>query len=242
MPSRRADFEALREARERGFPPGEFVGQENFMTAGEIHDLARKAGFGPGTRVLDLCCGVAGPGNHVARRTGARMLGVDADPEAVELARERASGLPSQFMVGRVPDLEVPRDFDAVMLLETILAFRDKRTLLQRVAGWLRPGGVFLFTLEEGRPLDAAEQEAMPGSDTVWLVPLEEMEALQAEAGFRVLWCEDHTAAHLDVVRRLLGAFREDPRAHHLVPSHELWAGWMAHRRVRKFAILAQRR
>lgn len=242
MPSRRADIEALREARERAFPPGEFVGQENFMTAAEILDLARKAGFGPGTRVLDLCCGVAGPGNLVARGTGARMLGVDADPEAVELARERAVGLPSQFMVGCVPDLDVPRDFDAVMLLETILAFPDKRLLLERVAGWLRRGGVFLFTLEEGQPLDPAEQEAMPASDTVWLVPLDEMESLLAEAGFRVLWCEDHTASHLDVVLRLLGAFREDPRAHHLLPSHELWARWMATLRVRKFAILAERR
>lgn len=241
MPSRRADFEALREARERAFPPGGFVGQENFMTAGEILDLARKAGFGPQTRVLDLCCGVAGPGNHVARSTGAQMLGVDADPGAVELARERAAGLPSQFMVGRVPDLDVEGGFDAVMLLETILAFRDKRTLLERIAGWLRPGGVFLFTLEEGRSLDAAEQEAMPASDTVWLVPLEEMEALLADCGFRVRLCEDHTASHLDVVLRLLAAFREDPRAHHLLPSHELWAAWMAALRVRKFAILAER-
>ena len=43
--------------------PGSWWGRA-FVTAGEVLELARRAGIGPGVRVLDLCCGVAGPGLH----------------------------------------------------------------------------------------------------------------------------------------------------------------------------------
>ncbi len=52
---------ALERARAAAFPAGEYAGQESFMRASEISALARAAGVGPGVRVLDLCCGTAGP-------------------------------------------------------------------------------------------------------------------------------------------------------------------------------------
>src|SRR5262249_24280755 len=62
----RAAFDrALTRARVAAYAPGEFVGQESFMTAGEIRALAAQAGVGPGVEVLDLCCGVAGPGRFI---------------------------------------------------------------------------------------------------------------------------------------------------------------------------------
>ena len=59
---------ALERTRLAAYPAGEFVGEESFMRATEIRDLATRAGIGPGVSVLDLCCGVAGPGRLVARR------------------------------------------------------------------------------------------------------------------------------------------------------------------------------
>jgi len=56
--------QALERARLSAYAPGEFVGQESFMRAAEILELATKAGIGPGVSVLDLCCGVAGPGRR----------------------------------------------------------------------------------------------------------------------------------------------------------------------------------
>ena len=45
----RAPFRAgLQRARERAYPPGEYVGQESFLRAGEIRRLADRAGIGPG--------------------------------------------------------------------------------------------------------------------------------------------------------------------------------------------------
>ena len=74
---------ALQRARLAAYAPGEFVGQESFMRAGEILSLARMAGIGPGVSVLDLCCGVAGPGRHIAAELGCTYLGVDASPSAI---------------------------------------------------------------------------------------------------------------------------------------------------------------
>ena len=49
----RAPFErALQRARMSAYAAGEFVGQESFMTAGEIRALAVQAGIAPG--VLSL--------------------------------------------------------------------------------------------------------------------------------------------------------------------------------------------
>src|SRR3954454_6493705 len=67
---------ALQRASEAAFPPGEYVGQEGFMRAGEIRQLARRARVGPGVSVLDLCCGVAGPGPVVYAELEWRELGL----------------------------------------------------------------------------------------------------------------------------------------------------------------------
>ncbi len=45
---------ALHRARESAYAPGEFAGQESFMTAGDIRALAARAGVVPGAAVLEL--------------------------------------------------------------------------------------------------------------------------------------------------------------------------------------------
>src|SRR3954447_20111881 len=148
---------ALHGARVSAYPAGEFVGQESFMTAGEIRALAERAGIGSGAAVLDLCCGVGGPGRFVTRELGCEYLGVDASASAVAVARERTDGLPCRFEVAPVPPVPAG-SFDVVLLLETMLAFEDKDALVREIATALRAGGRFAFTLEEGTPLTPAER------------------------------------------------------------------------------------
>jgi SAM-dependent methyltransferase len=245
----RAPFDrALRRAREAAYPPDEFVGQESFMTAGEIRALAERAGIGPGVRVLDLCCGIAGPGRFVTREFGCSYLGVDASASAVAIARERAGDLQCEFAVAEVPPLP-PGPFDVVLLLETLLAFEDKDALVGAIAAALAPGGRFAFTLEEGAPLTAAERAAMPDADTVRLTPFAEMAATLARAGLDVTWQADHSRAHRAVARALADAYAADAEAieadvgrralDELLAAHRLWIDWLDAGRVRKFAIVA---
>lgn len=71
--------DAMRLVGRAAFDAGEFVGQESFMTAGEIGELARPAGIRSGVSVLDPCCGVAGPGRLIAAHLrAARALSFSA--------------------------------------------------------------------------------------------------------------------------------------------------------------------
>jgi SAM-dependent methyltransferase len=241
---------ALRRARVSAYAPGEFVGQESFMTAGEIRALAVRAGVAPGVAVLDVCCGVAGPGRFLTRELGCDYLGVDASASAVALARERARDLPCRFAVARVPPLPAG-SFDVVLLLETMLAFGDKDMVLGEVAAALGEGGRFAFTLEEGAPLTPAERAAMPRADTVWPVTLDSLAASLDAAGLVVTWQEDHSPAHRAVALRLADAFAADAaqiaarigrRAlGDLLAAHRLWIEWLRTGRVRKLAVVAER-
>jgi SAM-dependent methyltransferase len=247
----RASFErALHRARVSAYAPGEFVGQESFMTAGEIRALAMQAGIGPEVTVLDLCCGIGGPGRLLARELGCDYLGVDTSASAVALARERAGDLPCRFAAAHVPPLPAG-SFDVVLLLETMLAFEEKDALVREIAGALRPGGRLSLTLEEGPPLTAAERAAMPDADTVWLTPIEDMSTSLEQAGLVVTWREDHSRAHRATAQALADAFAADAEdvaaqigrraLDELLTAHRLWIEWLDEGRVRKLALVAQR-
>jgi len=247
----RAPFDrALHRARVAAYAPGEFVGQESFMTAAEIRALAVRAGVAPGVAVLDLCCGIAGPGRFLTRELGCAYLGVDASASAVAIARERAGELPCRFAVAQIPPLPAGA-FDVVLLLETMLAFENKDALVREIFPSLRRGGRFAFTLEEGAPLTAAERAAMPDADTVWLTALDELTATLARAGLFVVWQEDHSRVHRATAQALADAFAADAddiaaqlgqRAlDDLLAAHRLWIEWLDEGRVRKLAVVAER-
>jgi SAM-dependent methyltransferase len=247
----RAPFaEALQRARVTAYAPGEFVGQESFMTAGEIRELAIQGGIRPGAGVLDLCCGVAGPGRFLTRELRCAYLGVDVSASAIAIARDRARDLPCEFAVAQIPPLPAGA-FDVVLLLETLLAFEDKDALVRAIAAALAPGGRFVFTLEEGAPLTAAERAAMPDADTVWLTPLGELTASLERAGLTVTWQEDHSRAHRATAQALADAFAADAddiaarigrRAlDELLAAHRLWIDWLDAGRARKLALVAKK-
>jgi SAM-dependent methyltransferase len=245
---RRSYAEALRRAQESAFGRSEYVEQESFVRASEIRTLAQHADIVGGTSVLDVCCGVAGPGRFLTRGHGCNYLGVDASPGAVAIARERARGLPCRFEVATVPPLPVGT-FDVVLLLETMLAFRDKAVLFDAISHALAPNGRLAFTIEEGKPLTDAERAHMPDADTVWLTPLDDLHRLLGEVGLAVRWQEDLSRSHAASAAALADAYEADaaaitstvgrPVLDKLVTGHRLWVDWLSSGRVRKFAVVA---
>ncbi|RBY81496.1 class I SAM-dependent methyltransferase [Blastococcus sp. TF02-09] len=220
------------------------------MRAAEIRRLAHRAGIGPGVSVLDLCCGTAGPGRLLVAELGCGYLGLDCSASAVEIARRLAGDLPCRFEQAQIPPVPDTR-VDVVLLLETMLAFPDKPTLLAEVVRVLAPGGRFAFTVEEGRPLAPGERARMPDADTVWLVELAELRAMLGAAGLTVTWQEQWSVAHHATATALLASYRADAgtvarhvgatAAAELIAAHELWCDWLGGGRVRKFAVVARK-
>jgi SAM-dependent methyltransferase len=247
----RAPFvRALRRARASAYAPGEFVEQESFMSAAEIRALAGRAGIAPGVSVLDLCCGIAGPGRFITRELGCTYLGVDFSSSALDIARARAGDLPCRFELARIPPIP-PGPFDVVLLFETMLAFPEKEPLLRDVSRALGPGGRFAFTVEEGLPLTESERERMPDADTVWLTPLGEMLTCLERVGLRVRWQEDWSRSHCAVAGSLINAFAADATTiaeqighralEEVLAAHRLWSDWLREGRARKIAFVAEK-
>jgi len=242
---------ALEQAQASAYRAGEYVGQESFMRASEIRTLAHQARIGPGVSVLDLCCGVAGPGRMITAESGCDYLGVDHSARALATARELAGNLPCRFGQAHLPPLPEGR-FEVVLLLEAMLAFPDREALVGEVARVLEPGGRFAFTVEEGRPLTRQERERMPGADTVWLIELAELTGLLRKAGLTVIWRREYSSSHHVVATALLRCYRADSSqiagqigtraTAELITAHQLWRDWLGSGRVRKFAMVAERR
>ncbi len=241
---------ALGRAQATAYPAGEYVGQESFMRAAEIRRLAHQARVGPGVPVLDLCCGVAGPGRMITAESGCRYLGVDQSASALATARQLAGELPCRFEQAHLPPLPAGR-FEVVLLLETMLAFPDKEALVGEVARTLEPGGRFAFTVEEGRPLTRQEQSRMPAADTVWPAELTELTDVLRNAGLAVTWQQEYSSAHHAVATALLRCYRADSAqiagqigeqaTAELITAHQLWSDWLGSGRVRKFAMVAEK-
>jgi SAM-dependent methyltransferase len=241
---------ALERARAAAYPAGEFVGQESFMRALEVRRLARQARVGPGVPVLDLCCGVAGPGRMIAAESGCHYLGVDHSARALATARQLAAGLPCRFEQAHLPPLP-PGRFEVVFLLETMLAFPGKQTLAAEVARVLEPGGRFAFTVEEGRPLTQQERAQMPAADSVWPIELAELTGVLRHAGLAVTWRQEYSSAHHAIATALLRCYRADSAriagqigeqaTAELITAHQLWSDWLGRGRVRKFAMVAEK-
>jgi SAM-dependent methyltransferase len=218
------------------------------MRVAEVRRLAHRARVGPGVSVLDLCCGVAGPGRMITAESGCRYLGVDHSASALATARQLAGNLPCRFEQAHLPPLPEGR-FEVVFLVETMLAFPDKVALMGEVTRVLEPGGRFAFTVEEGRPLTQQERARMPGADTVWPIELAELTGVLRNAGLAVIWRQEYSSSHHAIAAALLRCYQADSpqiagqigtqATAELITAHQLWSDWLGSGRVRKFAIVA---
>jgi SAM-dependent methyltransferase len=107
-----------------------------------------EAGIGRGMRVLDVGCGVGDVSLLLGELVGPEgaVVGVDRDPRALALARERAAGREQvTFLEGEIQDLGFDGTFDAAVGRWILLHVGDPVAAIRQVAACVRPGGIVGF-------------------------------------------------------------------------------------------------
>ncbi|MDM4722189.1 methyltransferase domain-containing protein [Micromonospora sp. WMMA1363] len=103
------------------------------------------------SHVLDLGCGVGGPGLRVVAKTGARVTGISISEEQIKTANRLSAeaGVADRavFQHGDAMRLPFPdKSFDAVMALESMCHMPDRQQVLSEVCRVLVPGGRLVLT------------------------------------------------------------------------------------------------
>ena len=112
-----------------------------------VHELVRWSGLDqlpPGSRVLDVGCGIGGSARILARDYGFEVLGISISPGQIERARQLTpAGLPCRFAVMDALALELAdASFDAVWTVEAGPHMPDKQRFADELLRVLKPGGL----------------------------------------------------------------------------------------------------
>ncbi len=109
--------------------------------------------------LLDLGCGTGLKGTALlAARL--QVTGVDISTRSVEVARRRVPK--AEFIAGDMTDVEFPAaSFDLVTAFYSVIHVPRLRQppLFQKIARWLRPGGVLVATMGAGRGGEGYEDD-----------------------------------------------------------------------------------
>jgi SAM-dependent methyltransferase len=137
---------------------------QNLGGSGMLDLLATEAGqfatLTPEDPVLDVGCGMGGPGRFLAERFGCSVFGVDLLPLRIEVAAAltERTGLAHRITYRVADATRLPFDdeaFQQVWMLDVGIHVRDKVALFSELARVLRPGGLLVMHDQSG-PLPKA--------------------------------------------------------------------------------------
>lgn len=189
--------------------------QDHYGGLEAVEALARRAAIDATSRVLDVCAGLCGPARFIARRWGARVTGIDLNPERVAGARRLTArvGLARLVQVVRGDAQRLPftaQAFTAVVSQEGLLHVQDKGRALAECGRVLLPGGRIAFTdwITTSRLADAERRRLEEWMAAVTLQSIAGYRALLARSGFVAIDAENLSAEWAGVLRRRLEMYR----------------------------------
>ncbi len=128
-----------------------------------LEDIFRSFQVHPLEKVVDLACGTGNSTFPWAKR-GYRVWGVDISPEMLQWAREKAKqqALEVAFFQEDLREMKRFFDADAAVLyqdgLNYMLTYEDLEQALRAINFALRPGGFFVFNLNQVEKLPVSQQ------------------------------------------------------------------------------------
>ena len=201
----------------RGLSPDDLVelDQDHYGGPGAVERLARCAGVGAESRVLDVCAGLAGPARVLAHRRGCRVV-------ACELTHGRAAGgarltrlvgLRGRISMVQANALTLPfstASFDACISQEGLLHIEDKAAVLAECHRVLAAGGRLAFTDWIARPRlgDREREQLRRWMAATTLQGLDGYRALLGRAGFSAVEAEDVSVEWRTILKERVTKFR----------------------------------
>jgi tocopherol O-methyltransferase len=169
-----------------------------------MEQLAQRAGIQPGSKVLDIGCGIGGSAMWLASNYGCEVTGMTISPVQARIARRRARERRlSEKVRFEVQDANLwvpePASVDVVWVMESSEHFPDKPGFFDRCATALKPGGtlaVCAWLRRDGEPypdeepLIATIAEAMMSAS---LDSLSHYSGYMQDAGLKVAVAMDIT-------------------------------------------------
>ncbi len=246
----------LAEIRRETF--GEDIGQNSWITVDEYDTFYGWLGLVPGARLLEVASGSGGPSLYLARKFGCRVTGVDINEEGLAAARKAAEEGNVAGAEYRFADMDtrLPFDndsFDALMCIDSMNHFRNRRGVLEEWRRILKPGGRILFTdpVVITGTVSSEELAARSSIGFFLFVPLEETKQHMSDAGFHLLRCEDVTrnieltsgrwldarARHKEALMRIEGEERFEGLQRFMSTVHSL----ARERRLSRFVFVGEK-
>jgi ubiquinone/menaquinone biosynthesis C-methylase UbiE len=163
----------------------------------------------PTDTLLDVGCGMGGPGRFLVDRFGCSVLGVDLLPLRIEIAQAltERTGLQDRisYRVADATRLSIDGSVAQVWMLDVGIHIRDKQSLFAEIARALQPGGILVMHDQPG-PLPKAMLAVT--RDAPFVAPsLPQLIRYVEGAGLRVLRWQDTSALVLEHWREV--------KAHH---------------------------
>ena len=181
---------------------GTDIGQNSWTTIDEYDRFIDWLALGADSHVLEVASGSGGPAIYLARQTGCRVTGIDANESGVATATEMASKSGEaervQFRVANatstLPFTE--NTFDGLLCIDSMNHFPNRLEVFREWCRVLQPGHRAIFT-DPVVVTGAVTNDELALRSLVGLflfVPPGINEQLISEAGFKLLQQQDVTA------------------------------------------------
>jgi SAM-dependent methyltransferase len=175
----------VRSFADRGFD------DERLVAQGKLFDpMTRRvlceAGLAPGMRVLDLGSGAGNVSRIAADMVGpdGAVVGIEKDPDAVALARQRTDAANIEYRQGDVQTLDgVETGFDAVIGRLVLMYLWDPVEALRQAAARVKPGGLICMHEADLAYIWTVPQTPLWEQARTWFLALLVEDGLQPRMG-----------------------------------------------------------
>jgi SAM-dependent methyltransferase len=102
-----------------------------------------------GLAVLELGCGMGQFARYCAEQDAAKVVGVEVSEKMLEVARAENSPEGVTYLHAAIETVELPpAHFDLAVSSLALHYIEDYADAVRRVHSWLKPGGIFVFSVE----------------------------------------------------------------------------------------------